>query len=88
MDEIGDIPTSVQVKLLRVLEEMTFERVGGTKTIASDIRLIAATNKDLRKEVEQHRFREDLYFRLNVVTLNCLPSGNGVKTSRSWQRTL
>ncbi|MEE9402733.1 MAG: sigma-54 dependent transcriptional regulator, partial [Desulfobacteria bacterium] len=67
LDEIGDVPASVQVKLLRVLEEMTFERVGGTRTIAADIRLIAATNKDLRGEVEQHRFRDDLYFRLNVV---------------------
>jgi len=67
LDEIGDVPASVQVKLLRVLEEMTFERVGGTRTIAADIRLIAATNKDLRDEVEQQRFREDLYFRLNVV---------------------
>ena len=73
LDEIGDVPTSVQVKLLRVLEEMTFERVGGTRTIAADIRLIAATNKDLRDEVEQQRFREDLYFRLNVVHITLPP---------------
>ncbi|MES0349422.1 MAG: sigma-54 dependent transcriptional regulator [Desulfobacteria bacterium] len=73
LDEIGDVPTSVQVKLLRVLEEMTFERVGGTRTIAADIRLIAATNKDLRDEVEQRRFREDLYFRLNVVHITLPP---------------
>jgi two-component system NtrC family response regulator len=73
LDEIGDVPASVQVKLLRVLEEMTFERVGGTRTIAADIRLVAATNKDFKKEVEQHRFREDLYFRLNVVHIK-LPS--------------
>ena len=73
LDEIGDVPTSVQVKLLRVLEEMTFERVGGTRTITADIRLIAATNKDLQEEVEQRRFREDLYFRLNVVHITLPP---------------
>jgi len=73
LDEIGDVPTSVQVKLLRVLEEMTFERVGGTRTIAADIRLIAATNKDLREQVEKQRFREDLYFRLNVVHIKLPP---------------
>jgi len=67
LDEIGEIPVSLQVKLLRVLEEMSFERVGGTRTIAVDVRLIAATNKDLKAEVQQHRFRKDLYFRLNVV---------------------
>jgi two-component system NtrC family response regulator len=73
LDEIGDVPASVQVKLLRVLEEMSFERVGGTRTIAADIRLIAATNKDLKEEVEQHRFREDLFFRLNVVHMTLPP---------------
>lgn len=67
LDEIGEVPASLQVKLLRVLEEMHFERVGGTRTIAVDVRLIAATNKDLKAEVEHNRFREDLYFRLNVV---------------------
>jgi two-component system NtrC family response regulator len=69
LDEIGEVPTSVQVKLLRVLEEMSFERVGGTRKIAVDVRLIAATNKDLKAEVEQQSFREDLYFRLNVVNI-------------------
>jgi two-component system NtrC family response regulator len=67
LDEVGEVPASVQVKLLRVLEDISFERVGGTRTIGVDVRLIAATNKDLKAEVEQHRFREDLYFRLNVV---------------------
>jgi two-component system NtrC family response regulator len=61
------------VKLLRVLEEMTFERVGGTRAIEFDIRLAAATNKDLGKEVEEGRFREDLYFRLNVVHITLPP---------------
>jgi two-component system NtrC family response regulator len=73
LDEVGDVPASVQVKLLRALEEMTFERVGGTRTIAVDVRLIAATNKDLKAEVEQQRFREDLYFRLNVVHIELPP---------------
>src|SRR5215217_6642819 len=67
LDEIGDLSAAVQVKLLRVLQEREFERVGGTKTLPVDIRLIAATNRDLEKEVAASRFRQDLYFRLNVV---------------------
>ncbi len=73
LDEIGEVPASVQVKLLRALEEMNFSRVGGTRTIGVDVRLIAATNKDLKAEVERHRFREDLYFRLNVVHIKLPP---------------
>lgn len=73
LDEIGEVPASIQVKLLRALEEMRFERVGGIRTIAVDIRLIVATNKDLKREVEEHRFREDLYFRLNVVHIELPP---------------
>ena len=69
LDEIGDLSAAVQVKLLRVLQEREFERVGGTKTLPVDIRLIAATNRDLEKEVGQGRFRQDLFFRLNVVPL-------------------
>ena len=69
LDEIGDLSAAVQVKLLRVLQEREFERVGGTKTLNVDIRLIAASNRDLEKEVAQERFRQDLYFRLNVVPL-------------------
>jgi DNA-binding NtrC family response regulator len=69
LDEIGDLSPAVQVKLLRVLQEREFERVGGTKTLMVDIRLIAATNRDLEKEVAQGRFRQDLFFRLNVVPL-------------------
>jgi len=73
LDEIGDLSAAVQVKLLRVLQEREFERVGGIKTLTIDIRLIAASNRDLEKEVAAGRFRQDLYFRLNVVPLHLPP---------------
>ena len=76
LDEIGEIPPTLQVKLLRVLEAMRFERVGGTRTISVDIRLVVATNKDLKAEVEARRFREDLFFRLNVVHIVLPPLRN------------
>ncbi len=69
LDEIADLTSTVQVKLLRVLQERSFERVGGTKTMSVDIRLIAASNRDLEQEVEAGRFRRDLFYRLNVVPL-------------------
>ncbi len=69
LDEIGELSAAVQVKLLRVLQERSFERLGGTKTLNVDIRLIAASNRDLEKEVEEGRFRQDLFYRLNVVPL-------------------
>jgi len=69
LDEIGELPTSIQVKLLRVLEEREFLRVGGTQLHKVDIRFIAATNKDLEKEVKKGNFREDLYYRLNAINI-------------------
>jgi len=73
LDEIGDLDPAMQGKLLRVLQERSFKRLGGQKDIEVDLRLIAATNRDLRKEVSQGSFREDLYFRLNVVVLELPP---------------
>ena len=73
LDEIGDMSLPLQAKLLRVLQDREFQRVGGSKTVSVNIRIIAATNKDLRQAVRAGQFREDLYFRLNVVTLTLPP---------------
>lgn len=73
LDEIGSIPIEMQVKLLRALQESEFERVGGIKTIRVDVRLVAATNSDLRKEIETGTFRDDLYYRLNVIPIRLPP---------------
>jgi DNA-binding NtrC family response regulator len=73
LDEIGDVPAPVQVKLLRVLQEREFERLGGTRTLKVDVRMIAATNRDLRAALEEGTFREDLYYRLNVVPIDIPP---------------
>jgi DNA-binding NtrC family response regulator len=73
LDEIGEIDATTQVKLLRVLQERQFERVGGEKSISVDVRIVCATNRDLPKEIEKGNFREDLYYRLNVVHLDVPP---------------
>ncbi len=73
LDEIGDLPVALQAKLLRVLQERTFERVGGSHTIRVDVRIIAATNRDLKDDVEKGKFREDLYYRLNVINIHMPP---------------
>ena len=73
MDEVAEMSQALQVKLLRVLQEMEFERVGGSRTIKVDVRVVAASNRDLKEEVETGRFREDLFYRLNVVHLHLPP---------------
>jgi two-component system NtrC family response regulator len=73
LDEVGDIPQSIQVKLLRVLQEHQFERVGGTEKIEVDVRIIAATNRNLEQKIKDGTFREDLYYRLNVVSIKIPP---------------
>jgi DNA-binding NtrC family response regulator len=73
LDEIGEIDQNIQIKLLRVLQEKKFERVGGEETVETDVRIVTATNKDLKAEIEKGSFREDLYFRLNVVNIRVPP---------------
>ena len=73
LDEIGDMPLAMQAKMLRVLQEKEFERVGGTKTIKLDLRIIAATNRDLEKMIKDGEFRHDLYYRLNIISLTISP---------------
>ncbi len=73
LDEIGDISLAIQTKLLRVIQERKFERVGGTRTFSADIRIIAATNKNLEQAVKEKSFREDLYYRLNVIPIQIAP---------------
>jgi len=82
LDEIGELSANIQVKLLRVLQEKVFERVGGTRPITVDIRVIAATNKHLKEEVRQGRFREDLYYRLNVLHIVMPPLRERVEDIR------
>jgi transcriptional regulator with PAS, ATPase and Fis domain len=73
LDEIGDMSPSLQAKLLRVLEEKAFRRIGGTQDLKVDVRVIAATNKHLEKAIEEKKFREDLYYRLNIITIDVPP---------------
>ena len=73
LDEIGELPLELQVKLLRVIQENEFERLGGTRTIKADVRIIAATNRNLKLDVENGKFREDLWYRLNVYPITVPP---------------
>ena len=73
LDEIGELPAEIQVKLLRVLQEQEFERVGGSQTIRANVRLVAATSRDLEAEITAGRFRADLYYRINIFPIR-LPS--------------
>jgi DNA-binding NtrC family response regulator len=73
LDEVGELEPAMQVKLLRVLEERKFERLGGTKTVEVDVRLVTATNRDLKKMVTEGKFRDDLFYRLSVVTVSLPP---------------
>jgi len=73
LDEIGEIPPNIQLKLLRVLQDRSFERVGGTRTLTVNVRIVSATNKDLTAEVKQGRFREDLFYRLHIVPIEAPP---------------
>jgi two-component system NtrC family response regulator len=88
LDEIGELPLALQVKLLRFLQEHKVERVGGRETIPVDVRVIAATNKDLKEEIGENRFREDLYYRLGVVTITIPPlherTGDAVLLAKSF----
>jgi Nif-specific regulatory protein len=73
LDEIGELPIDMQVKLLRVIQEDSFLRLGGTKTVKVDVRLVTATNRDLEKEVREGNFREDLFYRINVIKITLPP---------------
>src|SRR5581483_8997485 len=73
LDEVGDMPLALQAKVLRVLQEQRFERLGGSETVRTDVRVLAATNQDLPKAVADGRFRKDLYYRLNVVSIRVPP---------------
>ncbi len=88
LDEIGDMPFHLQAKLLRVLQERRLERVGGNRQIPLNIRIISATNRNLDQMVEEGKFREDLYYRLNILRSICRRCGNAPETSPCWSTIL
>ena len=87
LDEIGEMGAVMQVKLLRVLQERRFRRVGGLEELTADIRVIAATNQDLAKAVSDGRFREDLFYRINVIPSVFRRCASGARTSPCWRST-
>jgi transcriptional regulator with GAF, ATPase, and Fis domain len=87
LDEIANVPLNLQAKLLRVLETGEFERVGSSKTRKVSVRVLSATNADLKKDVAEGRFRQDLMFRLNTVEIHLPPLQTAGKTSRRWPIT-
>ena len=87
LDEIGEMSPAIQAKFLRVLEGHPFERVGGSESVKVDVRVIAATNRDLEKDVAEGRFRRDLYFRLRVIEIRARRCASGPTTSSSWPNT-
>ena len=84
LDEIGDVPLEIQVRLLRVLQEKQFDRVGGEQTLDVDARVVVATNRPLKRMVEEGTFREDLFYRLEVIPLTLPPLRSGARTSSCW----
>jgi formate hydrogenlyase transcriptional activator len=86
LDEIGELPAETQIALLRVLQERQFERVGGSRVIPTDVRIIVATNRDLSAAIAAGAFRADLFYRLNVIPIHVL-SGTERKTFRCWSST-
>ena len=88
LDEVGDMPLATQGKVLRLLQDQAFERVGGNETIQTDVRLIAATNRDLEEEAARGKYRPDLYYRLSVFTIHLPPCANGATTCPCWSTTI
>jgi formate hydrogenlyase transcriptional activator len=88
LDEIGELPAETEVALLRVLQEREFQRVGSNQTIRANVRVIAATHRDLPAAIEAGTFRSDLFYRINVFPLEILPCARGRKISTSWRNTL
>jgi len=85
LDEVADMSLKAQAKILRILQEKKFERVGGTRIIDTDVRVLAATNKNLEYEMEKGRFRQDLYYRLNVIPLEIPPLRDRIEDVPLWQ---
>lgn len=88
LDEIGDMPLSMQVSLLRFIQERTVQRIGSNQTKPVDVRIVAATNKNIEEMIKNQLFRNDLYYRLNIIGTPCRPCATGRTTFPSWRSTL